>query len=385
MYIISPLPRSDKREAPKLAAPVLTPLEFQRAGVVEIQCASTRIATSDASRTNETLASSMLSDILICRFATSMLLLAVATTALAQGVRRETVELDKVNELHIAEGTIAGHEIVDYQVSGERSQILSVDLMTSNRANYFNILPASSNQPLFIGSTRGTVADVALPESGTYVIRVYLMRSAARRGETAKYSLGISLGRPEYADGLSGGPDYWMVSAGGGYALNLRLGPSTRYEPFGKLRNGEVLQNRGCRLTGGERWCEIRAMHTGVTGWVAGRYLVESAAPRRPAVVEGGPTGNGLLFDATGVVSCAARADQPVRQCPFGVVREGPGNAGLWVALGDGIERHIVFEGGMPVATNLADTLSFEKAGDLLLIRVRDERFEVPESVVTGG
>ena len=257
--------------------------------------------------------------------------------------------------------------------------------MTSKSANHFNVLQSGSNEALFVGSTQGTVADVRLPETGFYVIRVYLMRSAARRGERADYSLGISLGPPEFADGLSGGPDYWKVSAGGGYALNLRAGPSTRYEAISKLRNGEVLQNRGCRLTGGERWCAIRATHSGVTGWVAGRYLVESAAPRSPTMAEGGPVGNGLPFDATGFVPCAADAGQPIRQCPFGVIREGPGNAGIWVALGDGEERQLLFESGSPVTTNSAETLRFEKTGDLFLIRVGNERFEIPDAVVSGG
>jgi hypothetical protein len=322
---------------------------------------------------------------LIRKISAFMLMFALATTALAQDIRRESLNLDQLNELHIVEGTITGRQVVEYQVSGERSQILSVDLLSSNRANYVNILSAGSDQALFIGSTHGMVADVRLPESGAYVIRVYLMRSAARRAETAEFSLGISLGLPEFADGLSGGPDYWKVSTSGASALNLRAGPSTRYEATGTLRNGEVLQNRGCRLTGGERWCAIRAMHTGFTGWVAGRFLVESAAPRRPAMAEGGPVGNGEPFDATGLVPCAVHAGQPMRQCPFGVIRVGLGNAGLWVALGDETERHILFEGGVPVTTNSADTLIFEKAGDMFLIRVGDERFEVPEAVVTGG
>ena len=327
----------------------------------------------------------MLSDILISKITALLLLLTVASTALAQEARREIVGLDELNELRIVEGTITGDEIVDYQASGERSQILSVDLMTSNPANYFNILPAGLNRALFIGSTQGTVADLRLPESGAYVIRVYLMRSAARRGETAKFSLGISLGPPEFADGLSGGPDYWKVSVSDASALNLRPGPSTRYQSIGKLHNSEVLKNHGCRLTGGERWCAIRAAHSGITGWVAGRYLVESPAPQRPAMTEDGPKGNGIRFNATGFVPCAVRASQPMRQCPFGVVREGPGNAGLWVALGGGAERHILFESSVPVVTNSADTLSFEKAGDLFLIRIGDERFEVPDAAITGG
>jgi hypothetical protein len=45
---------------------------------------------------------------------------------LAQEVRRESIELDQINELRLVPGTIRGREVVDYQVSGEPSQILSV-------------------------------------------------------------------------------------------------------------------------------------------------------------------------------------------------------------------------------------------------------------------
>lgn len=314
-----------------------------------------------------------------------MLLVVIMPHTLAQEPNVNVIDLNGLNKLNLINGTITGRDFVDYQVIGTRSQTLYVDLLTSNSANYFNILRSGSSQVLFVGSTAGTVAGVRLPESGTYLIRVYLMRSAARRGETAEYSLGVSLGPPDFADGLSGGPDWWKVSAGGGFALNLRAGPSTRYEAIGKLRNGEVLHNRGCRLTGSERWCAIRAAQSGVTGWVAGRYLVESAAPRRPSVAEGGPVGNGLPFDATGFVPCAAHTDQPTRQCAFGVIRGGPGDAGIWIALGDGKERQVLFERGIPVTTDSPETLRFEKTGDLFMIRVGEERFEIPDAVVSGG
>ena len=246
------------------------------------------------------------------------MLAVMTTTNSAREIRLHPVNLDQVGELRILESTLTGDEVVDYQVTGEGSQILSVDLMTSNPASYFNIQPAGSNEAIFIGSTQGTVADVPLPAGGAYVIRVYLMRSAARRGETAEFSLGISLGPPEFADGLSGGPDYWRVSGvGGNDPLMLRAGPSTRYQSIGKLRNGEVLQNRGCRLTGGERWCAIRARHSGVTGWVAGRFLVETVAPRAPEVPDNGPVGNGTPFDATGFLPCAATPEQPMRPCRY--------------------------------------------------------------------
>jgi hypothetical protein len=168
-------------------------------------------------------------------------------------------------------------------------------------------------------------------------------------------------------------------------ALNIRSGPDTRYDVVGKAQNGEAAQNRGCRMTGQTRWCRIRVDGSGVQGWVAGRYLVEGAAPAMAEVPPGGPKGNGVPFDATGEVSCATAAGAAMGSCPFGVVRDGPGNAGVWIALGDGAERAILFEGGVPVSADSPAPLSFTKDGDLFTISVGDERYQLPEALVNGG
>jgi hypothetical protein len=177
----------------------------------------------------------------------------------------------------------------------------------------------------------------------------------------------------------------WQVSGISEGALNIRSGPDTRYGVVGKAQNGEVAQNRGCRMTGPTRWCSIRVAGSGVQGWVAGRYLIEAAAPAGPEVPPGGPKGNGVPFDATGEVSCAMTAGAAMGSCPFGVVRDGPGVAGVWIALGGGAERAIQFEGGVPVTTDSAAALSFTKEGDLFTISVGDERYQFPEAVVNGG
>ena len=115
------------------------------------------------------------------------------------------------------------------------------------------------------------------------------MRNAARRNETANYSLSVSIrgaasqappsSNPDYADGLSGGPDYWEVY-GTPDTLNIRSGPSTKYRVLIAFPVGTVVQNLGCRMSGGQRWCKItQPGGTGVTGWAAGRYLREAAAP----------------------------------------------------------------------------------------------------------
>ncbi len=263
--------------------------------------------------------------------------------------------------------------------------MLYVDMLSSNPAAYFNITPAGAEAAVFIGSAQGNVAGVPLAGSGEYLIRVYLVRAAARRGETARYSLAVSLGPPDFADGLAGGPDYWQVRGLASGGLNVRAGPATRYPAVSVLRNGNVLQNRGCRLTGTERWCSIRATGSGVTGWVAGQYLGEAAPPPAPAMPDGGPVGNGTPFDATGYVLCALSAGEPLRQCPFGVIREGPGNAGVWIAPGDGSERHLMFEAGEVVAVSPAAEWSAAQEGDLYRVSVGAERYEIFAAVIFGG
>lgn len=282
------------------------------------------------------------------------------------------------------EGTIGGRELLDYALEGDPSQRLSVDLESADSSVNFNISANGAADVLFTGAVEGRVADVRLSDADGYTVRVYLSGPAADRGDVADFSLAIGLGPPEFADGLSGGPDYWEVSVGGG-SLNLRAGPHTRYERIGTLRDGERLRNQGCRLTGSERWCAVRAARSGVSGWVAGRYLLEAAAPRAPAMPPGGPTGNGLRFDATGNVGCTTDANRTATRCPFGVLREGPGNAGVWIALPDGEERHILFENGTPVATNSPGVPVFDKVDDLFLVTVGEERYEIPEAVVNGG
>jgi len=49
------------------------------------------------------------------------------------------------------------------------------------------------------------------------------------------------------------------------------------------------------------------------------------------------------------------------------------------------VERHFLFEGGAPVATDSAAALSFDRSGELFTVRVGSERYEIPEAVVNGG
>ncbi len=95
------------------------------------------------------------------------------------------------------------------------------------------------------------------------------------------------------------------------------------------------------------------------------------------------PAGDGTPFTATAEVPCAPIAGQPTHACGAGVVRGASGAGVVWIAMGSG-DRSITFEGGAPVSSN-GGAVMVEKLSDLFLIRIGDERYEVPEAFVFGG
>jgi hypothetical protein len=86
-------------------------------------------------------------------------------------------------------GVIRGHGTAEYVFQAPAGSKLQVSLKSSNEANYFNVLRDGKDDPLFIGSVNGTNAVLALRDSGTYRVKVYLMRNAARKNEEARYEL----------------------------------------------------------------------------------------------------------------------------------------------------------------------------------------------------
>jgi hypothetical protein len=88
------------------------------------------------------------------------------------------------------EGRIQGDMTIDYLLGAKQGQSMNVSMATDNGANYFNIIaPGKENEAMFIGSSAGNQFEGRLPASGDYKVRVYLMRSAARRDEIANYRL----------------------------------------------------------------------------------------------------------------------------------------------------------------------------------------------------
>jgi hypothetical protein len=106
------------------------------------------------------------------------------------GIRTQRVQFAKGANSAVVIGTIKGSQIVDYVLHASEGQSMNVSMATDNGANYFNIMaPGETEVAFFNGSVSDNQYEGTLPATGDYKIRVYLMRSAARRNEAANYRL----------------------------------------------------------------------------------------------------------------------------------------------------------------------------------------------------
>jgi hypothetical protein len=90
--------------------------------------------------------------------------------------------------------SLRGREFIDVRVTAKRGQVLFADLRSTRDANYFNVIePDSGDVAVFVGSSAGSRFTGIARASGDYTVRVYLMRSAARRNERARFTLAIGV------------------------------------------------------------------------------------------------------------------------------------------------------------------------------------------------
>jgi hypothetical protein len=135
------------------------------------------------------------------RFITITALLAMAAAvpspALAAGEagasHRQAVQFAKGKSSAQTSGSLEGDRDAEYTVSARAGQTLAVALKSKNASLDFDVLPPGSKEAMFIGSAQGAKASVLLPADASCVIQVYLMRDAARRNESAAYTLDVAV------------------------------------------------------------------------------------------------------------------------------------------------------------------------------------------------
>jgi len=111
-------------------------------------------------------------------------------------VHTKQVHFDKGTSGTTVSGSIQGYESYNYKIGANANQYMRVYLETKHKATYMNIYAPGKGpgeEAMFIGSTKGDSFTGALPAKGNYTIQVFMMRSAARRNETANYQLHIGI------------------------------------------------------------------------------------------------------------------------------------------------------------------------------------------------
>ena len=113
---------------------------------------------------------------------------------------------------------------------------------------------------------------------------------------------------------------------------------------------------------------------------VTGQPLAATPAVR-DALLPGTP------FHASAMVACAPPFASGTKECEAFVIRRGfDGTATVEVRWGEGLKRRILFVKGKPVAADATAALSVERRGDVSVVHFGgDERFEIPDALVSGG
>ena len=237
--------------------------------------------------------------------------------------------------------------------------------------------------------------------SNASYIRSYLLKDG-RLYLSLMADAGIYVWEPDNDDSAAseippapwdGGPRCWEVKVSSG-SLNLREQASTGARIVSRYVSGTILNNLGGCKTGddGMVWCDVQEMKGGPRGYAASNYLKPAKGP--DGVIPMGEDKSALRagqgdFDARGNIPCALKKGQPTGKCEFGVSRSDGGYAAVVVKKPDGSRRVIFFSLGIPVGADTGESdygeFSKRKEGDLNIIQIDDERYEIPDAVILGG
>lgn len=129
-------------------------------------------------------------------------ILATAGVARAEDIRTERLTFAPGRTASTFQDEITGRESISYLVGARAGQRMVVGLESANTALYFNIYAPGSGpggEALAVGDRIDEMMrdinafDAVLPASGDYTVSVYLFRNAARDGETAPFTMTVSI------------------------------------------------------------------------------------------------------------------------------------------------------------------------------------------------
>ncbi|MEM9782518.1 MAG: hypothetical protein AAF899_08590 [Pseudomonadota bacterium] len=188
-----------------------------------------------------------------------------------------------------------------------------------------------------------------------------------------------------------GGPRRWEVTAADGVAMRAARSRDARL--VARLDRGAILANLGCARAASTVWCSVRPLQGRVPGFVEAAALRAARAPDGTVPIGADDSLDRARrgdFDARGTMRCAQERGEAMGECSLGVARGTGGDATVAVTFGTGFTRLLFFRHG---AFTRADTTmsgngfdtDWRRDGALHLIRVDDQRFELPDAIIFGG
>jgi hypothetical protein len=122
----------------------------------------------------------------------ALLAILVETAAVTASQNKpQRIRFEKGKSSATIHGHVAGFDTQDYVIAARAGQQMDIRITASNASTYF-VLYSINDRATDMNETDHYSLETT--ESGDYVIRVFMMRSAARRkGATSNYSLTISI------------------------------------------------------------------------------------------------------------------------------------------------------------------------------------------------
>ena len=129
------------------------------------------------------------------RGAVSLVLLSLvliqAAAAVASQKQPQRIRFERGKSSATIHGHLAGFDTQDYVVGARAGQQMDIRLTASNPGTYFVLYSINGNATDMNETDHYSLETT---ESGDYVIRVFMMRSAARRkGAASNYALAVSI------------------------------------------------------------------------------------------------------------------------------------------------------------------------------------------------
>jgi hypothetical protein len=223
----------------------------------------------------------------------SWMALLVLNLNATEEIRKVPVHFKKGASQASIKGHIKGRETIDYILRARAGQTMTVNLETSHMGAYFNVLPpGSDNEAIFVGQVAGPKFEGKLPKDGDYKIRVYLVRAAARRNESAKYTLKVKITGGEAAGPVTGGAE--AASPGAAFDRKLKLLGITFHVSSPNAASGNKLI-----ITPAGLQADNKPISRPVDGIVIGAEVADLNADQSPEIYiyvrEPGPQARGSL------------------------------------------------------------------------------------------